>query len=77
LIFAFFQAQPVLVVEPGKGYLFSASFSPVSPTIFAAATESGHLLLYDVSSGNLVPAQTVDASPTHQPVYCLQFNTHQ
>lgn len=76
-VYNLLQAQPVFVMEPGKGYLFSASFSPVCPTVFAAASESGHLLLYDISSGNFVPAHTVEASPTKQPVYCLQFNPKQ
>ena len=73
----FTQAQPVLTIEPGKGYLFSTSWSPVCATVFAAVTETGHLLLYDLGSANLVPAQTVEASPTKQPIYCLQFNSKQ
>ena len=67
----------MLTIEPGKGYLFSACWSPVCPTVFAAVTESGHLLLYDLGSANLVPTQTVEASPTKQPIYCLQFNAKQ
>ncbi|KAL8562746.1 hypothetical protein ACOMHN_022621 [Nucella lapillus] len=76
-VYNLLQAQPVVTIEPAKGYLYAASWSPVSPTVFATATESGHLLLYDLTSANLVPAHTVEASPTKQPVFCLQFNIKQ
>ncbi|XP_076461827.1 cytoplasmic dynein 2 intermediate chain 2-like [Babylonia areolata] len=76
-VYNLLQAQPVATIEPGKGYLYAASWSPVSPTVFATTTESGHLLLYDLSTPSLVPTYTVEASPAKQPVFCLQFNNQQ
>lgn len=76
-VYNMLQAQPVLIIEPGKGYVFSASWSPVNPTLLGAVTESGHLLLYSIGSGNMVPLQCVEASSAKQPVYCLQFNSKQ
>ncbi|XP_064603636.1 cytoplasmic dynein 2 intermediate chain 2-like [Liolophura sinensis] len=76
-IYNILQAQPVLVLEPGAGYLFSAKWSPVRPTVFALTTETGHLHIYDLRLGKLTPAHKLDASPKKYPVYTLQFNQTQ
>ncbi|CAH1783665.1 unnamed protein product [Owenia fusiformis] len=76
-IYSMLQAQPIVTIEPGAGYLFSAKWSPVRPLVFAVATEDGQLLLYDLKSNQATPVHKLPASPTKQPVYTLQFNQHQ
>lgn len=67
----------MLVLEPGAGYLFSAKWSPVRPTVFALTTETGHLYIYDLRLGKLTPAHKLEASQKKYPVYTLQFNQTQ
>ncbi|PVD30466.1 hypothetical protein C0Q70_09732 [Pomacea canaliculata] len=76
-VYNMLQAHPVLIIEPGEGYLFSCAWSPASPTLLATTTESGYLLLYDLGSGKLVPIHRIEASPSKQPVFTLQFNSKQ
>ncbi|XP_050396132.1 cytoplasmic dynein 2 intermediate chain 2 [Patella vulgata] len=73
-IYNVLQDQPTITVEPGEGYLYSAKWSPVRPTLLAAATEKGNLLLYDLKSDQLVPIHKIEASVDNKPVYTLQFN---
>ena len=68
------QAQPVMTIEPGEGYIYSATWSPVKATVMAATTQSGHLLIYDLKQGRPVPIYKLQASPQKQPVYTCQFN---
>ena len=69
-----FQAQPVMTIEPGEGYIYSATWSPAKATVMAATTQSGHLLIYDLRQGKPVPVYKLQASPQKQPVYTCQFN---
>ncbi|KAH9513202.1 WD repeat-containing protein 34 [Bulinus truncatus] len=71
------QAQPVLIIEPGEGYLFSAKWSPTRPTILAAVSEQGNLLIYDLNGSNMMPVHKIEASPNKVPVYSLQFNSQE
>ena len=64
-------------VEPSSGYLFAAQWSPVRPLVFAVATGDGQLLIYDLKSSKITPVQTLQASPSKQAVYTLQFNANQ
>ncbi|ESO90367.1 hypothetical protein LOTGIDRAFT_233855 [Lottia gigantea] len=68
------QDQPTVIVEPGEGYLYSAKWSPVKPTLLAAVTESGYILIYDLKTGQLVPLHKIQAGVNNSPVYTLQFN---
>jgi len=76
-IYNMLQTQPMLTIEPDDGYLFSAKWSPVRAAVLGAVTERGHLLLYDLRSGQMVPSHRIDASPNKVPVYSLQFNHQQ
>ena len=71
------QVQPVLTIEPGDGYIYSATWSPVKATVLAATTHAGHLLIYDLKQGKTIPLLKIQASPQKQPVYTCQFNTQQ
>ncbi|XP_055888204.1 cytoplasmic dynein 2 intermediate chain 2-like isoform X1 [Biomphalaria glabrata] len=71
------QAPPVLIIEPGEGYIYSSKWSPTRPAIFAAVSEKGNLLIYDLHSGNMTPIHKLEASPNKVPVYSLQFNSQQ
>lgn len=76
-LYSILQAQPVLTIEPGEGYVHTARWSPVKATVLAATTQSGQLLLYDLKQGKTVPVQKLMASPNKQPVYSCQFNHQQ
>ncbi|BFY97495.1 hypothetical protein BsWGS_00534 [Bradybaena similaris] len=76
-LYSVLQAHPIVTIEPGDGYLFSAKWSPVKPSVLAVGSERGHLLLYDLRQGQMVPVHKLEASPNKQPVYSLQFNTQQ
>jgi len=76
-IYNMLQTAPVLTIEPDDGYLYSAKWSPVRASVLACVTEKGHLLLYDLRQGQMVPELKVEASPNKVPVYSLQFNPHQ
>ncbi|CAG5134760.1 unnamed protein product, partial [Candidula unifasciata] len=76
-LYSVLQAHPIVTIEPGDGYLFSARWSPVKPSVLAVTTENGNLLLYDLRQGQMVPVHKLEASPNRQPVYSLQFNTQQ
>ncbi|XP_059166900.1 cytoplasmic dynein 2 intermediate chain 2-like [Physella acuta] len=71
------QNQPILTIEPGDGYLYSAKWSPTRPAVLAVISERGHLILYDLLHGQIVPAFKLQASPNMVPVYSLQFNLQQ
>ncbi|KAL5022607.1 hypothetical protein ScPMuIL_001762 [Solemya velum] len=75
-LYSILQQTPVLTVEPGEGYIFSAKWSPMCPTVFAATTESGNLLLYDLKRNQPVPVQKIQASPNRMPVFSCQFNPY-
>jgi len=76
-IYNMLQTQPVLTIEPDDGYLFSAKWSPVRPSVLGTVTERGHLLLYDLRDGQMIPSFKIEASSNKAPVYCLQFNHQQ
>ena len=54
-----------MLIEPGKGYLFSVAWSPTRPTVIALGTAQGNVLMYDLQvrvtfSGNLINNGWVD-----------------
>lgn len=73
-LYSILQAQPVMTIEPGEGYIYSATWSPSKATVMAATTQSGNLLIYDLRQGKAVPVHKLQASPQKQPVYTCQFN---
>ncbi|XP_052251863.1 cytoplasmic dynein 2 intermediate chain 2-like isoform X2 [Dreissena polymorpha] len=76
-LYSLLQAQPVLTIEPGEGYVHSATWSPVKATVIAATTQSGNLLIYDLKQGKTVPVHNIPASSNKEPVYACQFNPQQ
>lgn len=76
-LYSMLQAQPVLTIEPGEGYVFSVKWSPVRPSLFAAATESGNVLFYDLKNNQSVPLKKLEANDKKIPVYTCQFNPSQ
>lgn len=76
-VYSILQAQPIFMLEPGLGYVFSAKWSPVRPTVLAMTTESGHLLVFDLKQGQLTPIHKVEASHKGVAVYSLEFNKSQ
>lgn len=76
-LYSILQAQPVMTIEPGEGYIYSATWSPVKATVMAATCQTGNLLIYDLRQGKTVPVHKVMASPNKQPVYSCRFNHQQ
>lgn len=76
-IYSILQAQPVLTIEPGEGYITSVQWSPVRASVFAATTQSGHLLIYDLKNGHTIPVHKIQACPQKDPVFSCQFNSQQ
>ena len=46
------QSSLLLLIEPGKGYLFSVAWSPSRPLVIALGTAQGDLLMYDIQVSN-------------------------
>ena len=46
------QSSLLLLIEPGKGYLFSVAWSPSRPLVIALSTTQGDLLMYDLQVSN-------------------------
>ncbi|WAR20738.1 DC2I2-like protein, partial [Mya arenaria] len=76
-LYSLLQAQPVLTIEPGEGYVHSAAWSPVKATVLAATTQSGMLLIYDLKRGKTVPIHSIPVNTKKEPVYSCQFNPQQ
>ncbi len=72
-----FQAQPLLTMEPGVGYLYAARWSPVHPLVFAVTAEMGDVLLFDLSHSQASPVMKLDPWPKNPAVYSMEFNPHQ
>lgn len=72
------QAEPLITLEPGHGYLYGARWSPARPLVFALASEEGSVLVYDLKHNKAAPKyklETADAKKKH-PLYSIQFNPY-
>ncbi|XP_019635654.1 PREDICTED: WD repeat-containing protein 34-like isoform X5 [Branchiostoma belcheri] len=75
-VYSMLQTKPVLELEPAAGYIFSARWSPVRPSVFAVVTGEGQLLIYDLVVHKVNPVCTLEAGSDKKPVYTLEFNLH-
>ena len=66
-----------MVIEPASGYLYSVRWSPVRPLVLAVTTQDGHLLIYDLKRSQTTPVELLEASPSKQAVYSMEFNSKQ
>lgn len=71
------QSQPVLVLEPSCGIVFSARWSPTRPLVFAVTTEHGRLLFYDLKVSQTTPVLSLDVVADRKAVYAVEFNRQQ
>ncbi|XP_067936380.1 cytoplasmic dynein 2 intermediate chain 2-like [Watersipora subatra] len=71
------QTQPLVVIEPACGYLYAARWSPIRPLVLAVTTQDGQLLIYDLRKSETTPVESLDASPTKQSIYTMEFNSKQ
>lgn len=69
------ESAPLLLIEPGKGYLFSVVWSPTRPTVIALGTAQGNVLMYDLQFSHIKPKLLIPVCDK-KPVYCLQYNPH-
>ena len=78
----FIQKQPIMTLEPGEGVIYSTKWSFSRPALFAATTDTGLLLLYDLTQNQPVPVYKLEAgglmgNNARAPVLTCQFNQHQ
>ena len=68
------QSEPVLTLEPGAEYLYSAKWSPVRPLLFAVGAHDGTLLIYDLRQNRATPTLRLDAGAKKEPVFSVEFS---
>ena len=66
--------MPILEIEAGEGYLYSARWSPIRPMVFAVTTESGKVLVYDLKKNKTTPSMAIEANDRGVPIFSMQFN---
>eukprot|EP00035_Acanthoeca_spectabilis_P024492 m.454021 g.454021 ORF g.454021 m.454021 type:complete len:528 (-) comp20601_c0_seq1:185-1768(-) len=68
--------KPVMMADPGLGYLLDAAWSRHRPSVFAVASASGKIALYDLAAqrGSVTPAVTLVANENGASVYGVAFN---
>jgi len=66
-----------MVIEPASGYLYTVRWSPTKPLVFAVTTQDGRALIYDLKKSQTTPAHVLEASPSKQAVYVMEFNQKQ
>lgn len=77
-LYTMLEAEPLITLEPGHGYLYGARWSPARPLVFALASEEGSVLVYDLKHNKAAPKyklETADAKKKH-PLYSIQFNPY-
>lgn len=72
-----FQAEPLLVLDPAGGYLYSAKWSPVRPLVLAVATQAGSLLVYDFKRSQNSPVHKLEVENSKDAIYSIEFNKKQ
>ncbi|KAK2156882.1 hypothetical protein NP493_1930g00018 [Ridgeia piscesae] len=73
-IYTVLQSEPVLTLEPGAEYLYSAKWSPVRPLLFAVGAHDGTLLIYDLRQNRATPTLRLDAGAKKEPVFSVEFS---
>ena len=73
-LFNVLQPKPLLVTEPCSGTLFSASWSPSRPLVFAVGASDGHLYVYDLKRNKGKPDVSLKVTTDKTPVYAVAFN---
>ena len=68
------QSEPVLTLEPGAEYLYSAKWSPVRPLLFAVGAHDGTLLIYDLRQNRATPTLRLEAGTKKEPVFSVEFS---
>uniref|UniRef100_A0A8W8IMP9 WD repeat-containing protein 34 n=2 Tax=Magallana gigas TaxID=29159 RepID=A0A8W8IMP9_MAGGI len=81
-LYSMLQKQPIMTLEPGEGVIYSTKWSFSRPALFAATTDTGLLLLYDLTQNQPVPVYKLEAgglmgNNARAPVLTCQFNQHQ
>lgn len=70
-----------MTIEPGEGVIYSVKWSFSRPSLFAATTDTGLLLLYDLNQTQPVPVYKLEAGGqtgnTKASILTCQFNPHQ
>ncbi|XP_048745989.1 cytoplasmic dynein 2 intermediate chain 2-like isoform X1 [Ostrea edulis] len=80
-LYSMLQKQPIMTIEPGEGVIYSVKWSFSRPSLFAATTDTGLLLLYDLNQTQPVPVYKLEAGGqtgnTKASILTCQFNPHQ
>jgi len=73
-LFNMLQPRPVHITEPSSSSLYSCSWSPVRPLVFAVAAADGHLYIYDLKRNKGKPQVDLKVTSNRSPVYAVAFN---
>jgi WD40 repeat protein len=74
-LYSLLESDPLLILEPDKGYLFAITWSPTRPLIVALGTAQGQLLIYDLKSSHITPKCCLEVC-NKKPVYSIEYNIH-
>ena len=67
--------KPILELEPACAGLFSLSWSPCRPLVFAAGTGDGRVFLYDLAASRSMPVRQIEQDNQGSgAVYSVEFN---
>merc|ERR1712166_1044990 len=61
-------------MDPSVGYLFDVAWSPSRPMVYATASETGHVVIYDLAKSKLTPSISLQVTEKAKPVYSVAFN---
>ena len=74
-LYSLLESQPLVSLTPSYGYLFSASWSPSRPCVFAVGSQYGYVLIYDLMENMVNPVIKLSSDNKKlAAVYCVQFN---
>ncbi|XP_065892378.1 cytoplasmic dynein 2 intermediate chain 2-like [Dysidea avara] len=74
-LYSLIESQPLLSLTPSYGYLFSASWSPSRPCVFAVGSQQGYVLVYDLAENMVNPViKLASDNKKLAAVYCVKFN---
>jgi len=74
-VYSLLQQTPLLVIEPGCGYLHSVQWSPTRPSVVTASTEDGRLLFFDLKESSVSPLKVLVVDLEKKPVSTFQYNS--
>ena len=73
-LYSHLETKPLLIVEPGGGYLFDVEWSISRPMVFWVSASDGRVLVYDLNVSRLKPVAVLETNTKGLPVFCTCRN---